>query len=171
MSAQPPARTGIARLLVAGTIGTTIEFYDFFLYATAAATVFNKVFFPTTNPLTGVLLAVTTYAIGFVARPLGGVVFGRFGDRQGRKRALVLSLLIMGGATFALGLLPTYATIGVLAPILLVALRLVQGFALGGEWGGAVLLVAEHSAAGRRAQRRQTPWILGGMAADWRPPG
>ncbi|MEV0973564.1 MFS transporter [Microtetraspora glauca] len=150
MSVSPSPRTGIARLLAASTIGTTIEFYDFFLYATAAATVFNKVFFPTTDPLTGVLLAVVTYALGFAARPIGGVVFGHLGDRQGRKRALVLSLLLMGGSTFAIGLLPTYASVGVLAPLLLVTLRLVQGFSLGGEWGGAVLLVAESGSRERR---------------------
>jgi len=131
-------------------IGTTIEWYDFFLYGAAAALVFNKVFFPTADPLTGTLLAFLTYAVGFAARPLGGVVFGHFGDRLGRKRLLVLSLLLMGVATFAIGLLPTYAAIGVAAPILLTALRLVQGFALGGEWGGAVLIVSEHGDSRRR---------------------
>ena len=131
-------------------IGTTIEWYDFFLYASAAALVFNKLFFPTSDPLTGTLLAFTTYAIGFVARPIGGLVFGHFGDKVGRKKLLVVALLMMGGATFAIGLLPTYATIGAAAPLLLVLLRLVQGFALGGEWGGAVLIVSEHGDARRR---------------------
>ncbi|MFE2925011.1 MFS transporter [Streptomyces goshikiensis] len=140
----PQAPSGIRRIVAASLIGTTIEWYDFFLYGTAAALVFNKLFFPTSDPLTGTLIAFVTYAIGFLARPLGGVVFGHFGDRLGRKKLLVLSLLMMGGATFAMGLLPTHASIGVGAPILLTVLRLVQGFALGGEWGGAVLIVSEH---------------------------
>ncbi|GAA1582581.1 MFS transporter [Streptomyces globosus] len=137
-------RGGIGRIVGASLIGTTIEWYDFFLYGSAAALVFNTLFFPTTDPLVGTLIAFVTYAIGFVARPLGGIVFGHFGDRVGRKKLLVISLLMMGGATFAMGLLPTYETIGVGAPILLTVLRLVQGFALGGEWGGAVLIVSEH---------------------------
>ncbi|RCV47536.1 MFS transporter [Marinitenerispora sediminis] len=132
------------KVVVASLIGTTIEWYDFFLYGSAAALVFNHVFFPGSEPLVGTLLAFTTYAVGFVARPLGGLVFGHYGDRIGRKRLLVISLLLMGGATFAIGLLPTYAAIGVAAPLLLTALRVVQGFALGGEWGGAVLIVSEH---------------------------
>jgi metabolite-proton symporter len=134
----------------ASLVGTTVEWYDFFLYSSAAALVFNKLFFPDADPLTGTLLAFTTYAIGFLARPIGGLVFGHYGDKIGRKKLLVLSLLMMGGATFAMGLLPTYATIGVAAPILLTLLRLVQGFALGGEWGGAVLIVSEHGGAKRR---------------------
>ncbi|MFG2986339.1 MFS transporter [Streptomyces sp. NPDC048258] len=139
-----PARSGIARIISASLIGTTIEWYDFFLYGSAAALVFNKLFFPSSEPLVGTLLAFLTYAIGFAARPLGGLVFGHYGDKIGRKKLLVLSLLMMGGATFAMGLLPTHASIGVGAPVLLTLLRLVQGFALGGEWGGAVLLVSEH---------------------------
>jgi metabolite-proton symporter len=141
--AQAP-RSGIARIVGASLIGTTVEWYDFFLYGSAAALVFNTLFFPTGDPLVGTLIAFVTYAIGFAARPLGGVVFGHFGDRVGRKKLLVLSLLMMGGATFAMGLLPTYDSIGVGAPILLTVLRLIQGFALGGEWGGAVLIVSEH---------------------------
>ncbi|MFD6184167.1 MFS transporter [Streptomyces goshikiensis] len=143
-AAPSPSSGSIRRVVAASLIGTTIEWYDFFLYGTAAALVFNKLFFPTSDPLTGTLIAFITYAIGFLARPLGGVVFGHFGDRVGRKKLLVLSLLMMGGATFAMGLLPTHASIGVGAPILLTVLRLVQGFALGGEWGGAVLIVSEH---------------------------
>ncbi|MGW5048524.1 MFS transporter [Streptomyces griseoluteus] len=135
---------GIARIVGASLIGTTIEWYDFFLYGSAAALVFNTLFFPTSDPLVGTLIAFITYAIGFAARPLGGVVFGHFGDKVGRRKLLVVSLLMMGGATFAMGLLPTYGAIGVGAPVLLTLLRLVQGFALGGEWGGAVLLVSEH---------------------------
>ncbi|MFJ8207775.1 MFS transporter [Streptomyces sp. NPDC096033] len=144
-SATPSARPGnIKRVVAASLVGTTIEWYDFFLYGSAAALVFNTLFFPAGDPLVGTLLAFLTYAVGFAARPLGGVVFGHFGDRIGRKRLLVVSLLMMGGATFAIGLLPTHASVGALAPVLLTLLRLVQGFALGGEWGGAVLLVAEH---------------------------
>ncbi|WP_169983405.1 MFS transporter [Microbispora sp. H10836] len=142
MANTPPTRIG--KVVGASLIGTTIEWYDFFLYGSAAALVFNKLFFPTHDELTGTLLAFLTYAVGFVARPLGGLVFGHYGDRLGRKRLLVISLLMMGGATFLIGLLPTYATLGVAAPLLLTLLRLVQGFALGGEWGGAVLLVSEH---------------------------
>ncbi|MBK3588104.1 MHS family MFS transporter, partial [Streptomyces sp. MBT57] len=122
----------------------------FFLYGSAAALVFNTLFFPSSDPLVGTLLAFLTYAVGFAARPLGGVVFGHYGDKIGRKKLLVISLLMMGGATFAMGLLPTHASIGVWAPILLTVLRLVQGFALGGEWGGAVLLVSEHGGDKRR---------------------
>ncbi len=139
---QPRGRIG--RIVAASLIGTTIEWYDFFLYGSAAALVFNTLFFPSADPLVGTLIAFITYAIGFAARPLGGIVFGHFGDKIGRKKLLVLSLLMMGGATFAMGLLPTYESIGVWAPILLTLLRLVQGFALGGEWGGAVLIVSEH---------------------------
>jgi metabolite-proton symporter len=140
----------IKKVVGASLIGTTVEWYDFFLYGSAAALVFNKLFFPTADPLTGTLLAFTTYAIGFLARPLGGLVFGHFGDRVGRKKLLVLSLLLMGGATMLMGVLPTYASVGVLAPVLLTLLRLVQGFALGGEWGGAVLIVSEHGDPARR---------------------
>ncbi|MFD5620401.1 MFS transporter [Streptomyces yangpuensis] len=143
--ATPSASPGsIRRVVAASLVGTTVEWYDFFLYGSAAALVFNELFFPESEPLVGTLLAFLTYAIGFAARPLGGLVFGHYGDRIGRKRLLVLSLLLMGGATFAMGLLPTHASIGVGAPVLLTLLRLIQGFALGGEWGGAVLLVSEH---------------------------
>jgi metabolite-proton symporter len=135
---------------MASLIGTTIEWYDFSLYGSAAALVFNKLFFPEFDPLTGTLLAFATYALGFVARPVGGVVFGHFGDRVGRKRLLMLSLVLMGLATLLIGLLPTYAQIGGWAPIALIGLRLIQGFAVGGEWGGAVLMAAEHGDAARR---------------------
>lgn len=131
-------------------VGTTIEWYDFFLYGSAAALVFNVSFFKSDDPLIGTLLAFLSYAIGFVFRPLGGLVFGHFGDRLGRKKLLVISLLMMGGATFAIGLLPTYAVVGVSAPIMLTLLRVIQGFALGGEWGGAVLIVTEHTDSSRR---------------------
>ncbi|MGW0767751.1 MFS transporter [Streptomyces sp. NPDC002676] len=146
----PPPPVNLKRIVAASLIGTTIEWYDFFLYGSAAALVFNKLFFPGSDPLVGTLLSFLTYAVGFAARPLGTLVFGHYGDRLGRKKLLVLSLLLMGGATFAIGLLPTHATVGTAAPVLLTTLRLVQGFALGGEWGGAVLLVSEHGDARRR---------------------
>ncbi|MFJ2725418.1 MFS transporter [Streptomyces collinus] len=149
-AAAPPAPTSLKRIVAASLIGTTIEWYDFFLYGSAAALVFNKLFFPDSDPLVGTLLSFLTYAVGFAARPLGALVFGHYGDRLGRKRLLVLSLVMMGGATFAIGLLPTHASVGTAAPVLLTVLRLVQGFALGGEWGGAVLLVSEHGDARRR---------------------
>jgi metabolite-proton symporter len=142
--------TPLRRVVLASLIGTTIEWYDFFLYGTAAALIFNKLFFPSFDPLTGTLLAFATYSLGFFARPVGGIVFGHYGDRIGRKRLLMLSLVLMGAATALIGLLPTYGQIGIAAPICLVVLRLVQGFAVGGEWGGAVLLVAEHGDRERR---------------------
>jgi metabolite-proton symporter len=140
----------LRQVILASFIGTTIEWYDFFLYGTAAALVFNRLFFPTLSPLAGTLSAYGTFAVGFVARPLGGAVFGHYGDRIGRKTALVWSLLIMGVATALIGLIPGYGRIGIWAPILLVVLRFVQGFGVGGEWGGAVLLAVEHSGGGRR---------------------
>ncbi|MGA5765025.1 MFS transporter [Nonomuraea bangladeshensis] len=142
--------TSIKKIVAASLIGTTIEWYDFFLYGSAAALVFNKLFFPESDPLTGTLLSFLTYAVGFVARPLGGLVFGHFGDRVGRKTLLVVSLLMMGAATFLIGCLPTYETLGPAAALVLTGLRLVQGFALGGEWGGAVLIVSEHGDDARR---------------------
>ncbi|HEU4947137.1 MAG TPA: MFS transporter [Kribbella sp.] len=143
-------KTPIARVVGASLVGTTVEWYDFFLYGVAASVVFGDLFFPKGEQLTGTLLSFATFAVGFFARPIGGVVFGHFGDRLGRKNLLVLSLLMMGFATFAIGLLPTYAQVGALAPILLTVLRLIQGFALGGEWGGAVLIVSEHGDPDRR---------------------
>jgi MFS transporter, MHS family, shikimate and dehydroshikimate transport protein len=143
-------RSSIRQVAAASFIGTTIEWYDFFLYGTAAALVFNKLFFPEFSPLAGTLLAFSTYAVGFLARPIGGIVIGHYGDKIGRKSMLILSLLIMGIATFLIGLLPTYNAIGVAAPILLVILRLAQGFGVGGEWGGAVVLAVEHAPPGKR---------------------
>jgi metabolite-proton symporter len=137
-------------VILSSLIGTTIEWYDFFLYGSAAALVFNKLFFPSFDPLVGTLLAFATYAVGFVARPLGGMVFGHFGDRIGRKKLLMWSLVTMGLATVLIGLLPSYGSIGIWAPIGLIVLRVLQGFAVGGQWGGAVLMAAEHGDAKRR---------------------
>ena len=150
MSEQTQPRTNIVRVVAASMAGTTVEWYDFFLYGVAAALVFPHVFFPTGNATAATLASLGTFAVGFLARPIGGLVFGHYGDRIGRKKLLVLSLLMMGLSTFAIGLLPSYATVGVLAPVLLVVLRLIQGFALGGEWGGAVLIVSEHGDPARR---------------------
>src|ERR1700749_4942452 len=134
----------------ASSIGTVIEWYDFLIYATAAALVFNKAFFPTFDPLAGTLAALGSYAVGFVARALGAALFGHFGDRLGGKAMLGVTLLIMGLSTFCIGLLPTYASIGILAPTLLILLRIIQGIGLGGEWGGASLMVLEHAPPDRR---------------------
>ena len=143
-------RTSVKEVAAASLVGTVIEWYDFFVYTTAAALVFGQLFFPGSEPLIGTLLAFATYAVGFVARPVGGIFCGHFGDRIGRKSMLVLTLLLMGVATFLIGLLPTFEAIGVWAPILLVALRFVQGFAVGGEWGGATLMAVEYAPPGRR---------------------
>lgn len=143
-------RTSVRKVALASLLGTTIEWYDYFIYSTAAAIAFNVLFFPTFDPLVGTLIAFSTFAVGFVARPIGGAIFGHFGDRIGRKWMLVITLMIMVSVTFAIGLLPTYEQIGVLAPILLVTLRFLQGIGLGGEWGGAVLRATEHAPGGRR---------------------
>src|SRR2546425_7308651 len=143
-------RQSIAKVAGASLVGTTLEFYDHFIYGSAAALVFPKLFFPQADPLTSTLLSFASYGIAFVARPLGAAIFGHFGDRIGRKSILIITLLMMGFATFAIGLLPAYATAGVLAPILLVLLRIVQGLALGGEWGGAAIMVNEVDPEGKR---------------------
>jgi MFS family permease len=147
---QPRETTAVRRVGLASLMGTTIEYYDFFIYGTAAALVFPQLFFPAADAVTGTLLSFATYGVAFVARPLGGVVFGHFGDRVGRKTALVVTLLTMGLATVAIGLVPSYNTIGVAAPIILVILRFLQGIALGGEYGGAVLMTVEHSPVNQR---------------------
>lgn len=142
--------SSINKVALTGFIGATVEWYDFFLYGTAAALVFGQLFFPTSNPAVGTIAALGTFAVGYVSRPIGGLVFGHFGDRVGRKTMLILTLIIMGVATFAIGLLPTYDAIGVWAPAILISLRFLQGIGIGGEWGGAVLLVFEHSPDRRR---------------------
>ncbi len=135
---------------LASLIGTTVEWYDFFIYGTITGLVFNKQFFPSGDVFVSTMLAYTVYAVGFVTRPVGGILFGHFGDRIGRKPLLVMTLLIMGISTFLVGLVPTYASIGVAAPLLLLFLRLMQGIGLGGEWGGAVLMSFEYAPRGRR---------------------
>ncbi|WP_197375966.1 MFS transporter [Mycolicibacterium baixiangningiae] len=147
---EPKGRPA-TKVVAASSAGTVIEWYDFFIYGTAAALVFGQVFFPNAgSELLGIIAAFGTYAVGFLARPIGGIIFGHFGDTIGRKKLLQWSLLIIGLCTVAIGLLPTYDQVGVLAPALLVLCRFIQGFALGGEWGGAVLLVSEHGGADRR---------------------
>jgi len=144
--------TETVRLATASLIGTTLEYYDFAVYSTLAALVFNRLFFPSFDPLSGTILALSTFAVGYVARPIGGVIFGNFGERFGRRFVLVTTLVVMGTTTAMIGLLPTYESAGILAPILLVVLRFVQGTALGGEWAGAVLLCVEHGADTQRGR-------------------
>lgn len=144
---QPPS---VAKVATASLIGTSIEWYDFYIYATAAGLVFGQLFFPNFDPLVATIVAFGSYAIGSLARPLGAVIFGHLGDRRGRKQALIITLLMMGIATTVIGLLPTYAAVGIVAPILLLALRFVQSLGVGGEWGGAVLMSVEHASRRRR---------------------
>lgn len=158
---RDPSR--IRRVALASVIGTTVEWYDLFIFATASALVFNKVFFPSFDALVGTLLAFGTFASAYLARMVGAVLFGHFGDRMGRKAMLLVSLVTMGAATFCIGLLPDYATIGVWAPVLLLVLRVVQGLALGGEWGGAVLMAVEHAPPGRRGYYGS--WVQVGVPA------
>ncbi|XAS70181.1 MFS transporter [Micrococcaceae bacterium Sec5.1] len=147
----PGQRPGVRRYVVASLVGNALEWYDFFLYATASAVVFGRLFFPSNvDPLVGTMAAFAGFAVGFAARPLGGIIFGHIGDRLGRKRALVMTLSIMGISTALMGLLPTYAQVGLWAPALLILLRVIQGIAAGGEWGGGVLLISENSSTTRR---------------------
>jgi len=146
----PVRRESVRRVAFASMIGTTIEWYDFFIFGTASALVFGQLFFPDFSELAGTLAAFATFAVGFIARPVGGLLFGHIGDRIGRKTTLVVTLTMMGLATFAMGLMPTFAAIGIWAPILMVVLRFAQGMAVGGEWGGAVLMAVEHSDKKRR---------------------
>ena len=146
----PTTPGDLRRTVAASVIGTIAEYYDFFIYGTASALAFNEIFFPETEPLVGTLAAFATYAVGFFARPLGGLVWGHVGDRIGRKRALVFTLLLTGLGTFAVGIMPTYEQIGIWAAVILVIVRLIQGFGVGGEQGGAVLLTAEAAPPHRR---------------------
>ena len=143
-------KSSMRKVALTALAGTSIEWYDFFLYATAAALVFPSVFFPESDPTMGLILSFGTFAFGFVARPIGGILFGHFGDRIGRKKTLVTALMLMGVASTLIGLMPTYATIGIAAPILLTILRFVQGLAIGGQWGGAMLLVTESAPSDQR---------------------
>jgi metabolite-proton symporter len=145
-----PPKPNMRKIATASVIGTTVEWYDLFIFATASALVFNKVFFPDVDPLIGTLLSFGTFASAYLARIVGAAIFGHYGDKLGRKSMLLISLLMMGAATFGIGLLPNYDSIGIWAPVLLLTLRLIQGLALGGEWGGAVLMTVEHSPADRR---------------------
>ena len=156
---SPTLRTHRLRAVAASTVGTTIEWYDFFLYGTAAALVFPDLFFPGSSPYAGLLLSFGTQAVGFAARPVGAIIFGHFGDRIGRKRTLVATLMLMGIATFLMGLLPTHAAIGAAAPILLTVLRLLQGIGVGGEWGGSVLLSMEWGSQRRRGFTASWPQV------------
>ncbi len=159
MKNRPSDSASIRKIAIASFIGTTIEWYDFFLYGTASALVFNRLFFPKLDPLSGTLASFGTFAVGFIARPIGGIVCGHFGDRIGRKSMLIFTLLLMGVATALIGVLPTYEQVGVWAPTFLIALRLAQGFAVGGEWGGAVLMAVEHAPIGRRGFYGSWPQI------------
>ncbi|MEU8383195.1 MFS transporter [Streptosporangium sp. NPDC048865] len=145
----PPNQVQLRRAVASSFLGSVIEYYDFLLYATASAVVFNKIFFSSLDPLAATVASFGTFATGYLARPLGGVIFGHFGDRLGRKRMLILTMTLMGLASFLIGVLPTYEQIGVLAPVALVVLRVLQGVAIGGEWGGAVLMSAEHATSRR----------------------
>lgn len=159
--ADPNAASGTRRVVLASFVGTTIEWYDFFLYGTASALVFNRLFFTNLDEMAGTMASFATYAVGFFARPLGGIVFGHYGDKLGRKSMLVTTLMLMGLTTFSIGLLPTYGQVGLWAPALLVLLRFVQGVGVGGEWGGAVLMAVEHSREGRRGYHAS--WVQAGV--------
>ena len=148
---NPPSQKQIRTVALASLLGATIEWYDFFLYGVVAGIVFNKLYFPTDDPFIGTLLAYSTFAIGYLARPFDAFVFGHFGDKIGRKSMLVLTMLIMGVATIGIGLVPTYAQIGIAAPIILQTFRLMQGLGLGGEWGGSVLMTYEYASKRERA--------------------
>lgn len=169
MNATPHPIRANARILAAALVGTAVEFYDFYIYATAAALVFGPLFFPAESPTAQTLFALMSFGIAFIARPVGAVAFGHFGDRIGRKSTLVASLLLMGGSTLLIGLLPTYAMVGWIAPLLLCILRFGQGFGLGGEWGGAALLAVENAPKGWEARFGAAPQLgapVGFLAAN-----
>ena len=162
-SLDRPDTLNMGRLALASMVGTSLEWYEFVIYNSMAALVFNKLFFPSFDPIVGTILAFSTYAVGYISRPIGGVVFGRMGDKLGRRAVLVYTLALMGFTTLSMGLLPTYATVGIAAPILLVALRAIQGIALGGEWAGAILLSVEHGKPENRG--RNASWAQMGPSA------
>ena len=160
MTEQTPSQIStIRRIALASLVGTTIEWYDFLIYGAMAGLIFNVQFFPSSDKLVSTLLAYGTFAAGFIARPIGGVIFGHFGDRIGRKPLLVLTLMLMGGATLLIGVLPNYQSIGIYAPLLLLSLRILQGLAMGGEWGGAVLMAYEYAPIDRRNYYASFPQI------------
>src|SRR6266568_2584382 len=161
---QERSASSYRRVTIAAAFGTTVEYYDFFIYGTAAAVILPKLFFPKFSPTAGTLAVFAIFAAGFFARPLGAVVFGYFGDRIGRKSVLVVTLLVMGLATTGMGLLPTFATAGLWAPVLLVTLRVIQGFAVAGEWGNATVLISEYAPPGRRG-------LLGAIVQNGSPAG
>lgn len=169
MPRQDPARPGMRRVVATAVVATAVETFDFFIYTTASALVLGTLFFPSFSPVAGTLAAFATLAVGFVARPIGGIVAGHLGDRLGRKPVLIGAMVLMGGSTMLIGLLPTYAVIGVWAPILLIVLRLFQGFGLGAQWGGAALLLTEHAPPRRRGffgSFTQVGGILGAAAGN-----
>jgi MHS family shikimate/dehydroshikimate transporter-like MFS transporter len=173
MTTKPAAARSRREYVTAGLasmMGTTIEWYDFFLYGTAAALIFNKIFFPSFDPLTGTLAAFATYSVGFFARPLGGVIFGHYGDKIGRKSMLLITLLLMGVPTILIGLIPSYEQIGYWAAVLLVLMRFLQGIAVGGEWGGAVLMAVEHAPDGKKGFFGSLPQagVAPGLILSWR---
>jgi len=157
--AAAPDPRAIRKVVASALVGATIEWYDFFLYGVVAGIVFNKLYFPAQDPVISTLLAYTTFVVGFVTRPLGGIIFGHFGDRIERKSVLVMTLMIMGISTFLIGLIPTYAQIGIAAPVLLLLLRVAQGMGLGGKWGGAVLMAYEYAPARQRGFYASLPQI------------
>src|SRR5215471_17654827 len=162
-------RASTGRLATASSVGTTLEWYDFTVYNTLAALIFNRLFFPSFDPATGTILAFSTYAVGYISRPVGGLVFGHLGDKLGRRFVLFVTVLLMGVTAGLMGLLPTYESIAILSPILLVTLRFVQGVALGGEWAGAVLISVEHGAQEKRgfnASFAQVGPALGNLLAS-----
>lgn len=159
LAAHPASATDLRKAVIGAIVGTAIEWYDYYLFATAAATILNKLFFPQYDPLVGTLLSYATFAIGFLVRPLGSVLFGRLGDRIGRKNTLLITLVLMGGATTLMGLLPTYAQVGLWAPVLLILLRAVQGLGSGAEYAGAVLMVIENAPRDRRGLYGSMPYI------------
>ena len=169
LAESPDKQTGeIKRIVFSSIVGTAVEWYDFLIFGTASALVFNKLFFPLSDPAIGTIAAFGTYGVGFLARPLGAAIFGHFGDRVGRKAMLAMTIVIMGLGTFLIGLLPTYSQIGILAPVLLVLLRLLQGIGLGGEWAGAVLMVVENAPARSRGllgSMVQLGYPIGNLAA------
>ena len=159
MEASQVSDKAIRKVVISALVGATIEWYDFFLYGVVAGIVFSKLYFPGSDPVVSTLLAYTTFAVGFVTRPLGGLIFGHFGDKLGRKSMLIMTLMIMGVATFLIGLIPTYEQIGIWAPLLLLLMRIFQGIGLGGEWGGAVLMAYEYAPKEKRGFYASLPQI------------